>query len=240
MLRNNGEIKFFGRLLEELSKFKIVSWSAKYSKFGSDYLWKEGLGESRIRDINDQINKLLKEKYHWERRIRELGGPDYSRSALPVGEGEAIQIRGSKGYYYFGAARELPGVKELLKESYSREEKKRSRAELYKCVDAEYYGYLDENDSNLEKLEYEAEVEARKELVEKWETDHMIASDSTKRAQIDMEELSEEDELGESSILLKDENVFHKVKPGHESQIEQLVLDRKKRQLLQQVLNDDD
>ncbi|GJD10473.1 Pre-mRNA-splicing factor ISY1 [Galdieria sulphuraria] len=200
----------------------------------------KGLGESRIRDVNDQINKLLREKYQWERRIRELGGPDYSRSALPVGEGEAIQIRGSKGYYYFGAARELPGVKELLKESYSREEKKRSRAELYKCVDAEYYGFLDDNDPNLEQLEYEAELEARKALVEKWETDHMVPSNSTKRAQVDLEELSDEDEPEESSILLKDENAFRKVKPGHESQVEQLVLDRKKRQLLEQVLNDEE
>lgn len=201
----------------------------------------KGLGESKIRDLNDQINKLLKEKYHWEIRIRELGGPDYSRSALPVGDGEAIQIRGSKGYYYFGAARELPGVKQLLKESYSTEEKKPSRAELYKCVDAEYYGFLDDHDRNLEQLEYEAEVEARKALVEKWETDHMVSSDSNnKQTKIDLEDLSDEDELEESSILLKDENIFHKIKPGHESQVEQLVLDRKKRQLLEQVLNEEE
>ena len=36
-----------------------------------------GLGEFRIRDLNDEINKLLREKKHWEERIRELGGPDY-------------------------------------------------------------------------------------------------------------------------------------------------------------------
>uniref|UniRef100_A0A669NYJ0 Pre-mRNA-splicing factor ISY1 homolog n=1 Tax=Phasianus colchicus TaxID=9054 RepID=A0A669NYJ0_PHACC len=36
-----------------------------------------GLGEFRIRDLNDEINKLLREKGHWEVRIRELGGPDY-------------------------------------------------------------------------------------------------------------------------------------------------------------------
>ncbi|KAK4523821.1 hypothetical protein GAYE_SCF00G1717 [Galdieria yellowstonensis] len=157
-----------------------------------------------------------------------------------IGDGEAIQIRGSKGYYYFGAARELPGVKQLLKESYSTEEKKRSRAELYKCVDAEYDGFLDDHDRNLEQLEYEAEVEARKALLEKWETDHMVSSDSNnKQTKIDLEDLSDEDELEESSILLKDENIFHKIKPGHESQVEQLVLDRKKRQLLEQVLNDE-
>ena len=36
-----------------------------------------GLGEFKLRDINDEINKLLREKGHWEDRIKELGGPDY-------------------------------------------------------------------------------------------------------------------------------------------------------------------
>ena len=36
-----------------------------------------GLGEFRIRDLNDEINKLLREKRHWEDRILELGGTDY-------------------------------------------------------------------------------------------------------------------------------------------------------------------
>ena len=39
-----------------------------------------GLGEFRIRDLNDEINKLLREKRHWQDRIVELGGPDYSVS----------------------------------------------------------------------------------------------------------------------------------------------------------------
>ena len=37
-----------------------------------------GLGEFRIRDLNDEINKLLREKRHWEDRILELGGTDYA------------------------------------------------------------------------------------------------------------------------------------------------------------------
>lgn len=36
-----------------------------------------GLGEQRIRELNDEINQLLKEKNHWEHRILELGGPNY-------------------------------------------------------------------------------------------------------------------------------------------------------------------
>ncbi len=35
------------------------------------------LGEHRIRDLNDEINKLIKDKAKWEVRIKELGGPDY-------------------------------------------------------------------------------------------------------------------------------------------------------------------
>lgn len=42
------------------------------------------LGEHRIRDLNDEINALLKEKGRWEDQIRELGGPDYKSAALAL------------------------------------------------------------------------------------------------------------------------------------------------------------
>ena len=38
------------------------------------------LGEHVIRDLNDKINKLLREKRHWEKRITQLGGIDYTFS----------------------------------------------------------------------------------------------------------------------------------------------------------------
>lgn len=38
---------------------------------------KESLDEFKVREMNDGINKLLREKHHWERRILELGGPSY-------------------------------------------------------------------------------------------------------------------------------------------------------------------
>lgn len=75
-----------------------------------------GLGEHRIRDLNDEINKLIREKVHWEDRILELGGPDYKKQAPQItdAEGNAIDSASGKGlgYRYFGAAKELPG-KEL-------------------------------------------------------------------------------------------------------------------------------
>lgn len=113
------------------------------------YLSSAGLGEFRIRDLNDEINKLLREKGHWEVRIKELGGPDYAVSKdKSVDEGKPVacqsdpwtliidrcvvdvfvsqrvgpkmldhegkEVPGNRGYKYFGAARDLPGVRELF------------------------------------------------------------------------------------------------------------------------------
>lgn len=68
-----------------------------------------GLGEFRIRDLNDEINKLLREKRHWEDQIKELGGPDYQRVGPRMLDHEGKEVPGNRGYKYFGAAKELPG-----------------------------------------------------------------------------------------------------------------------------------
>ena len=65
------------------------------------------LGESRIRDLNDEINKLLREKGHWERRIKELGGPDHRRSAPTTYDAQGRELQGGRGYKYFGRLREI-------------------------------------------------------------------------------------------------------------------------------------
>lgn len=70
-----------------------------------------GLGEFRIRDLNDEINKLLREKRHWEDQIKELGGPDYQRVGPRMLDHEGKEVPGNRGYKYFGAAKELPGKK---------------------------------------------------------------------------------------------------------------------------------
>ncbi|OAD56810.1 Pre-mRNA-splicing factor ISY1 like protein, partial [Eufriesea mexicana] len=75
-----------------------------------------GLGEFRIRDLNDEINKLLREKRHWEAQIKELGGPDYSRVGPRMLDHEGREVPGNRGYKYFGAAKELPGVRELFEQ----------------------------------------------------------------------------------------------------------------------------
>src|SRR5689334_21516190 len=88
------------------------------------------LGEHKIRDLNDDINKLLREKKAWEKQIKALGGPDYyvclqcishafifhlhQSIGAKITDSDGKRAVGADGYYYFGAAKELPGVQELF------------------------------------------------------------------------------------------------------------------------------
>lgn len=51
----------------------------------------------RLRDLNDEINKLIREKGHWEVRIVELGGPDYGKTAPKVTDSEGNELQGATG-----------------------------------------------------------------------------------------------------------------------------------------------
>jgi hypothetical protein len=77
------------------------------------------LGEHKLRDLNDEINKLIREKGHWEKRIVQLGGPNYAHARSQQAQhGDSIDGKG-QGYQYFGAAKSLPGVKELFEKQVS-------------------------------------------------------------------------------------------------------------------------
>ncbi|KAF7644495.1 hypothetical protein LDENG_00221190, partial [Lucifuga dentata] len=146
-----------------------------------------GLGEFRIRDLNDEINKLLREKGHWEVRIKELGGPDYARVGPKMLDHEGKEVPGNRGYKYFGAARELPGVRELFEKEPVPAARK-TRAELMKDVDAEYYGYRDEDDGVLIPLETQYEKQAMLEAVQKWRTEKETRLSGEKQQHEDEEE----------------------------------------------------
>ena len=99
-----------------------------------------GAGEHKIRDLNDQINKLLRERTHWDKRILELGGPDYAANAPKSYDADGRELPGGGGYMYFGAAKELPGVRELFHKS-DVENPRRTRKDMYKFITPDYYGY---------------------------------------------------------------------------------------------------
>lgn len=56
------------------------------------------LSDFQIRDLNDEINRAMREKHVWELQIRNLGGPNYMRGAR-VYDDEGKEIPGGgKGY----------------------------------------------------------------------------------------------------------------------------------------------
>ncbi|QPG98604.1 NineTeen Complex (NTC) component [Epichloe festucae Fl1] len=124
------------------------------------------LSDYQVRDLNDEINKLMREKHMWEVQIRNLGGPNYMRTGGRIYDEQGREIPGGgRGYKYFGRAKELPGVKELFeaakgggKNNQSKEKQLDESREIRRNVDAAYYGYApDEEDDKL--LAYEAEKE---------------------------------------------------------------------------------
>lgn len=71
-----------------------------------------------------------------------------------------MELPGQRGYKYFGAAKDLPGVRELFAEQPA-VQPRRKRGDLYRHVDADYYGYRDEEDGVILALEEEAEDKSR-------------------------------------------------------------------------------
>ncbi|KAF2808931.1 Isy1-like splicing factor [Mytilinidion resinicola] len=156
--------KWRGQVLKEISR--------KVSKIQDT-----ALSDFQIRDLNDEINKLMREKHMWEVQIRNLGGPNYMRAGRVLDEEGREVPGGGKGYRYFGRARELPGVKELF-EAQKRpvegegDEKGKERREMRMRVDAGYYGYnLDEEDGVLLAYEKGREEESRRRFLEEREDD---------------------------------------------------------------------
>jgi pre-mRNA-splicing factor ISY1 len=114
------------------------------------------MGEHEIRELNDEINHRMREKWHWNKRIHELGGMDYNvvERKRQIEQGDT-QIG---GYRYYGAAKDLPGVKELLDKQKAKLEKKHS-VDHYKNITPDYYGWRDEEDGVLLEVEEKASQE---------------------------------------------------------------------------------
>lgn len=83
--------------------------NSQYLLFFLLFFFQAGLGEFRIRDLNDEINKLMREKRHWEVQIKSLGGPDHARVGPRMLDQDGREVPGNRGYKYFGAAKDLPG-----------------------------------------------------------------------------------------------------------------------------------
>jgi len=115
-----------------------------------------GLGVQRLRELNDEINIIFRRKHHWEMRLKELGGPSFPNDS------------GGR-YQYFGAARQLEEVKELLNPEEDMVDHKgiaakRNRDELLQTITYRYYDTIDTEDQDeIGLLQAEKSEEARLE-----------------------------------------------------------------------------
>ncbi|CAG0889990.1 unnamed protein product [Cyprideis torosa] len=189
-----------------------------------------GLGEFRIRDLNDEINKLLREKGHWEIQIRTLGGPDYRRFGPKMLDREGKEVPGNRGYKYFGAAKDLPGVRELF-EAEPPPPAKKTRAELMKDIDAHYYGYLDDDDEILRPLEAEAEHKYVAKLVSDWRRERGLDPDAPLP-----DDVFKKDETNVEQLM----RVAHPVFIPSQEDVQEALLEKKKRELLMKYLPADE
>ncbi|KAI6213211.1 hypothetical protein M3Y94_00123800 [Aphelenchoides besseyi] len=208
-----------------------------------------GLGEFKIRDLNDDINKMLRVKHAWEARIKELGGPDYKRIAPRELDKDGREVSSSHGYKYFGAAKDLPGVRELFEQQAEEEgPPKRSKAELVRNIDAHYYGYMDEDDGwliPLEKPEEEKAIEQiraqfeeegpdmNKDWIRRGDDIYDVKEDSDGEEQFDIKESVIRDEQGRTMVIK------HVMVPS-QAEIEAMIAERKKQDLSEKPIEVDE
>lgn len=191
-----------------------------------------GLGEHKIRDINDHINKLLREKHHWQKRIKELGGSDYNAMEPKSFDADGRELPGGGGYKYFGAAKELPGVRELF-QGEAPQKPRRTRATMYKHITPDYYGYRDEDDGKLLSKESAAEKRAIQEEEEKFEEmKRQRKSDVVLEEESDSEEEEESSTFGDAFASAVDsDTVKAHVPTPSQTDIQSAILDYRKQQL---------
>lgn len=122
-------------------------------------------------------------------------------------------------------AEKFPGVRELFKKA-APEREKRTRFEMMKTIDADYYGYRDDDDGILVELERAEEPKKLQKNLEQW--------DEKRRKQLAADPDStfddEEDEAAEVGF------VAHVAVPDQDA-IKRAVLARRKREILAKLLD---
>jgi hypothetical protein len=96
---SDGEEKYCAKSAGKCRRYKTVCNSLVDLVEGiySGLLRAAGLTDYEVRDLNDEINKLLREKRHWENQIIALGGANYRRNVAMLDD-DGREVPGTKGY----------------------------------------------------------------------------------------------------------------------------------------------
>ncbi|KAG6818248.1 hypothetical protein H0H93_006559 [Arthromyces matolae] len=121
-----------------------------------------GLSDYEVRDLNDEINKILREKRHWENQIVALGGANYRRNVAMLDD-DGKEVPGTKGYKFVFLTSYIATSAQSNENSKKSEEEEENQAfAFYKKFmnqGPSYFGDLDENDGRLLAYERSAEEE---------------------------------------------------------------------------------
>lgn len=75
----------------------MLSSKPHFFRVDSSFFRVAGLTDYEVRDLNDEINKLMREKRHWENQIVALGGANYRRNVAMLDD-DGKEVPGTKGY----------------------------------------------------------------------------------------------------------------------------------------------
>uniref|UniRef100_G3STH0 ISY1 splicing factor homolog n=1 Tax=Loxodonta africana TaxID=9785 RepID=G3STH0_LOXAF len=199
-----------------------------------------------LKVLDSQIHNLR--DFHPALSIDFLFFPPNKKVGPKMLDHEGKEVPGNRGYKYFGAAKDLPGVRELF-EKEPLPPPRKTRAELMKAIDFEYYGYLDEDDGVIVPLEQEYEKKLRAELVEKWKTEReaRLARGEKEEEEEEEEEINiyavneeESDEEGGQEKGGEDgqQKFIAHVPVPSQQEIEEALVRRKKMELLQKYASE--
>lgn len=108
--------------------------------------------EHDLREWNDDVNHKTREKFHWNKRIYELGGVDYNALERKRQLEQGVEPTTS-AYRYYGAAKDLPGVKEFLEQQALQKQKQVHKKRIDHDLTPDYFGWRDEEDGILLEME---------------------------------------------------------------------------------------
>lgn len=182
-------------------------------RYGLYFIHVFSLSEYQLREINDEINHLHRRRTNYEKQIIRLGGLDYSKNKVFDDEGK--EVPGGNGYRYYGLAKDIPGIRELLVPvKRKRRVVKKSLKEIQQRLDLDYFGFHSaEREKELLKLEEEASRVYKEKIKQSLGTpnDNSENSDS---------EVTDYEDMIDFDALEKEES-------------ERRILEEKKRQLVE-------